>query len=88
MGDVFAPDAVSCGEREMADQFLTVDEAAKRLQCHPDTVGNMRRDGIIKGAEVGTGLWHVPESSLQAFLDEPAWSAAPDVDLARNGDVE
>ena len=47
----------------MAEQFLTVEQAASRLQVHPITVRRHLRSGLLRGIKRGN-LWRVPESAL------------------------
>ena len=47
----------------MAEQFLTVEQAASRLHVHPITVRRHLRSGTLRGIKRGH-LWRVPESAL------------------------
>ena len=47
----------------MAEQFLTVEQAATRLHIHPMTVRRHLRRGTLRGMKQGK-LWRVAESAL------------------------
>lgn len=47
----------------MAENFLTVEQAATRLHVHPITVRRHLRLGMLRGIKRGN-LWRVPESAL------------------------
>ena len=47
----------------MTEQFLTIEQAAARLQVHPITVRRHLKSGILRGKKQGK-LWRVPESAL------------------------
>lgn len=49
----------------MAEQFLTVEQAASRLQVHPITVRRHLQKGLLRGIKQGR-LWRVAESALSA----------------------
>ena len=47
----------------MAEQFLTVEQTAARLQVRPITVRRHLRSGLLRGIKRGH-LWRIPESAL------------------------
>lgn len=47
----------------MAETLLTIEEVAKRLQIHLESVRRQLRCGLLRGVKRGT-LWRVPESAL------------------------
>jgi len=58
----------------MAEQYLTIEEAASRLHVHPVTVRRHLKSGLLRGRKQGK-LWRVPESALtEAPLVQPAVS--------------
>jgi excisionase family DNA binding protein len=57
----------------MAEQFLTVEQAADRLHVHPITVRRQLRNGVLRGIKRGN-LWRVPESAL--YTSPPAQDTA------------
>ena len=54
----------------MAEQFLTVEQAATRLRIHPMTVRRHLRSGTLRGRKQGK-LWRVPESALSESVSQP-----------------
>ena len=50
-------------QTSMAEQFLTVEQAADRLQVHPTTIRRHLQSGTLRGVKRGS-LWRVPESAL------------------------
>jgi excisionase family DNA binding protein len=54
----------------MPEQFLTVEQAASRLQVHPITVRRHLRRGTLRGVKRGN-LWRVPESALEESPPAP-----------------
>ena len=71
----------------MGDELLTVEQAAARLQMHPDTVRRLLRGGQLPGRKIGARQWRISAEALQAYVGGSDKPAAP-VDLARNGDQE
>lgn len=62
----------------MSDELLTVEQAAERLQMHPDTIRRFLRDGTLPGRKLGARQWRIPASSLKAYMEgEAAKSGAP-----------
>ena len=62
----------------MHEEWFTVEQIARRLQVHPDTVRRWLRDGRLRGRNFGgkTG-YRVRASELEAFLEgEPDTKAA------------
>jgi len=53
----------------MNDELLTVEQAAERLQMHPDTVRRMLRGGQIPGRKVGLRQWRVSAAALAAYME-------------------
>ena len=51
-----------------AEKLLTTKTVAKVLLVKPDTLRGWLRTGKIKGVKVGSRLWRVRESELEAFL--------------------
>ena len=48
------------------DKLYTVEEGAKILSVHPDTLRIWLRTGKIKGVKLGRG-WRIPETELEAL---------------------
>jgi excisionase family DNA binding protein len=66
------------GDCPLDDQWYTVEEIAKQLKVHEQTVRRWLRDGSLRGRSFGgkTG-WRVRDRDLRAFLDvEPEKAAA------------
>ena len=51
-----------------AEKLLTTETVAKVLLVKPDTLRGWLRTGKIKGVKVGSRLWRVRESEVEAFL--------------------
>jgi len=50
-------------------QTITVEEVARRLQVHEETVRRWLRDGKLKGVRLGRRAgWRVEESEYRRFL--------------------
>jgi excisionase family DNA binding protein len=60
----------------MADELLTVEQAAERLQMHPDTVRRLLREGQLPGRKVGARQWRVSADALKAHVEGGQQSAA------------
>jgi excisionase family DNA binding protein len=73
----------------MADEYLTVEEAASRVKVKPDTLRLWLRTGRLKGLKAGR-LWRVKTTDLEAFLEQSAKKALegddPVPDHAAQGD--
>lgn len=52
------------------EMFLTVEQAAERLQVTPYTVREHLKAGLLRGIKRGR-LWRVPESALGETAPEP-----------------
>ena len=48
---------------DRSEQFLTVEQAARRLRVHPMTVRRHLKSGLLRGRKQGK-LWRVAESAL------------------------
>ncbi len=48
---------------DRSEQFLTVEQAARRLHVHPMTVRRHLKSGLLRGRKQGK-LWRVAESAL------------------------
>jgi excisionase family DNA binding protein len=73
----------------MADEYLTIEEAASRVKVKPDTLRLWLRTGQLKGLKAGR-LWRVRPTDLEAFLEQSAKKALehqkPVPDHAAQGD--
>ena len=58
----------------MVEMFLTVEQAAERLQMHPETVRRQLRSGVLRGVKRGR-RFRIPESALHEAA--PAKAKAP-----------
>lgn len=69
----------------MAENYLTVEQVAARLQLHPFTIRRQLQSGRLRGVKRGR-VWRVPESALGE--SSPHSGALPDLDelLARTGE--
>lgn len=47
----------------MAEMFLTVEQAAERMQLHPDTIRRQLRNGTLRSVRRGR-IYRIPESAL------------------------
>ncbi len=53
----------------MSDELLTVEQAATRIQMHPDTVRRLLREKQIPGVKLGARQWRIPAGALSEFID-------------------
>ena len=52
------------------EHLLTVEEVAKRLDLHEETIRRYLQRGLLKGIKFGNrGGWRIKEGDLQAFID-------------------
>jgi excisionase family DNA binding protein len=51
------------------DNLFSINTAAARLECHPETLRRIIRRGEMAAVKVGR-TWRVRESDLTAFLDK------------------
>lgn len=51
----------------MAEMFLTVEQAAERMQLHPDTIRRQLRNGTLRSVRRGR-IYRIPESALAEDL--------------------
>lgn len=58
------------------EMLLTLDQAAQRLQLHPETVRRQLVRGALRGIRRGR-VWRVPESALAESTPSPtsSWQA-------------
>ena len=52
------------------EQFLSVRQAAERLQVSVWLIRDYLQKGKLKGAKLGSRLWRIPESALSEFMTE------------------
>ena len=55
----------------MAEQFLSIEQAAERLHVHPVTIRRHLKSGLLRGKKQGK-LWRVPESALGEDSQTPS----------------
>jgi excisionase family DNA binding protein len=69
----------------MADDILTVDQAAAVLQLHPYTVRKMLREGTLPGRKLGAKEWRVSRQALDDFMrgEGPTAVKSPEVQRKR-----
>jgi excisionase family DNA binding protein len=53
----------------MTDELLTVEQAAERLQMHPDTVRRLLREGQLPGRKFGPRQWRISAAALRAYIE-------------------
>ncbi len=53
----------------MTDELLTVEQAAERLQMHPDTVRRLLREGQLPGRKIGPRRWRISAAALQKYIE-------------------
>lgn len=56
----------------MAEELLTVKEAAKRLKIHPQTIRRWIRRGLLRASKVGPRQWRIRESDLAVEPPRPS----------------
>lgn len=49
--------------------FLTVEEAAKRIRVHPQTIYVWLQDGKFPGTKIN-GVWRICKSDIDAFFEK------------------
>lgn len=55
----------------MADQWLTVEEAAEQIKVHAETIRRWIRDGKLIATLISrAGGYRIRQSNLDAFLDD------------------
>ena len=53
------------------ERWLTVAQAAERIQVHPETVREWLRKGLLRGTLISRRAgWRVAQSELDRFLSE------------------
>ncbi|MBM3242019.1 helix-turn-helix domain-containing protein [Candidatus Poribacteria bacterium] len=62
----------------MAERFLTLDEAANRLDVSNEVIRKWLRSGRLKGVKAGR-LWRIKECDLEKFLEETSPLYEPEV---------
>ncbi len=60
--------AAALCHNESMDNLFSINTAAARLDCHPETLRRIIRRGELAAVKVGRD-WRVRESDLNAFLD-------------------
>ena len=50
------------------EKLLTVEDAAKVLLVKPTTIRKWLKTSKLKGVKIGSRLWRVRESEMEAFL--------------------
>lgn len=55
----------------MTENYLTVEQAAERLQIAPYTLRDWLKSGRVSGVKIGR-LWRVPPSALDQLQSTPA----------------
>ncbi len=56
------------GEPNVETTYLTTSEVADRLRVSRATVTNWLQDGRLKGVQLPTGTWRIPESAVDDFI--------------------
>lgn len=60
----------SCSCSAKCEKFLSVKQAAERLQVSIWLIRDYLQKGKLKGAKLGSRLWRIPESALYEFMNE------------------
>lgn len=63
----------------MPEMFLTVEQAAERLQLHPATIRRQLRTGALRGVRRGR-VYRIPESALSQNSPSPSSQAQAGLD--------
>lgn len=53
------------------DELLTVDQVARRLQVHPETIRRWIRDGRLKAVKLSPGF-RIRESEVERLTETPS----------------
>ena len=69
------------------EMFLTIEQAALRLQLHRDTVRKQLKRGELRGVKRGR-VWRVPESALEEATPTPATPPASVTPPATAGQLD
>jgi excisionase family DNA binding protein len=67
--------SATMGDMPDEDALLTVDQVAKQLQLHPETVRRWIREGRIKAVKIGgsdRGGFRIRESELARLTETPS----------------
>ncbi|MGD8237774.1 MAG: helix-turn-helix domain-containing protein [Armatimonadota bacterium] len=56
----------------MAEELLTVKEAARRLKMHPQTLRRWIRRGLLRASKVGPRQWRIREADLPTQPARPS----------------
>lgn len=65
------------------ERLLTVEEVARRLDLHEETIRRYLQRGLLKGVKFGNrGGWRIKEGDLQAFIDRMQGGDTPPNDIA------
>jgi excisionase family DNA binding protein len=54
---------------DMESEFLTVQQAAEKLQMHPRTIRRLLTNGQLPGQKVGARQWRVSTAALKAHIE-------------------
>ena len=49
---------------------MTVEQAAEKLQMHPDTIRRMLRDKQLPGIKLGKRQWRVSAKALHEYVEK------------------
>lgn len=71
----------------MTETFYTVEEAARRLKMHPDTLRRQLRQGRIKSVRTGK-LWRIPESVFSPTVENADFSDLENADFTKLHNTE
>ena len=56
-------------DTDVNQEFLTVDQAAAKLQLHPRSVRRMLVSGQLPGNKVGTRQWRISAEALRKHIE-------------------
>lgn len=57
-------------------QIYTLEQAAEKLQIHPDTARRLARDGRLQGSKIGRN-WRFTDKDIEHFLEKSRPTAHP-----------
>ena len=74
-------DVHTCTDRQPNDPWLTLRQAAARVQAHEATLRRLIRAGVLRHARVGAGRKHIRIRA--SWVDEALESCATPVEVRR-----
>lgn len=61
---------------DMDNEFLTVDQAAQKLQMHVRTIRRLLANGQLPGQKIGARQWRISAAALKTYVETGSKPAA------------